>query len=133
MTWIEQNNMPPEIAGLVARRKVERVAAFRQMQSISHQINIITKGRLTLDSFKLDDTVHLQEVQPGEVRIVRPAADGMTDVAVIVGADKSFRQVLPAALVDSKLLVVGLDQGSIGAAGMAFGINKLKLMLEKKI
>ena len=132
MTWIDQSNMPPEIASLVARRKIERVAAFRQMQSISHQIHIITRGRLTLDSFKLDSAVHLQEVQPGEVRIVRPGADGMTDVAVIVGADKSFRQVLPDAVVDSLLLVVSLDQGSIGAAGMAFAINKLQLMLSTK-
>lgn len=132
MTWIEQNNMPPEIASLVAKRKIERVAAFRQMQSLSHQIHIITEGRLQLDSFKLDSAVYLDEVQPGEVRIVRRGEDGMTDTALIVKADKSVQRVLPDTVVSSMLLVVGLDQGSIGAAGMAFAINKLKLMLLAK-
>ena len=127
VTMLDQD-MPGEIAILAAKRKLERVSAFRQMQSLSHQISLLTKGRLTIDSFKLDDSVHLQPVAPGEIRVVRCGGEGMTDIAVIIKADQTFVQVLPDGFADSLLLLVNLDQGSIGAAGMAFGIHHKELM-----
>ena len=129
LTYLDQSNMPPEVAVLAAKRRLERVAAFRQLQSISHQIHILTRGRLTLDSFKLDSAVHLQPVAAGDVRIVKPGGEGMTDTAVVVIANQSCQQVLSDNFEDASLLVVCLDQGSIGAAGMAFAIRKLCLML----
>ena len=53
----------------------------------------------------------------------------MTDIAIVGRADQTFQQVLPDDFEDAALLVVCLDQGSIGAAGMAFAINQLGLML----
>ena len=132
ITWFDQSNMPAEIAILAAKRKLERVAAFRQMQAISNQIHCLTDGVLNIDSFKLDESVHLDEVQPGEVRIVRPGNAGMTDVAMVVRSDRSTQQVLPKGFEESLLLVVALDQGAIGVAGIAYGINKMKLMLAVK-
>ena len=132
ITWSDQSNMPAEIAILAAKRKLERVAAFRQIQAISNQIHCLTDGVLNIDSFKLDESVHLDEVQPGEVRIVRPGNAGMTDVAMVVRSDRSTQQVLPKGFEESLLLVVALDQGAIGVAGMAYGINKMKLMLAVK-
>lgn len=128
MTWLDQTNMPAEIAVLAAKRKLERVAAFRQLQSICHQLHLLTGGRLKLESFKLDSAVHLQPVAAGEIRVVRPG-DAGTDTAVIVGADGTSQQVLPDDFQDADLLVVCLDQGSIGAAGMAFAINQLGLTM----
>ena len=112
---LDQTNMPLEIAVLAAKRKLERGAAFRQLQSICHQLHLLTGGRLKLDSFKLDATVHLQPAVAGEIRVVRPSDEGtVTDTAVIVGTDGTFRQVLPDDFQDADLLVLGLDQGSIG-------------------
>ena len=68
MTWLDQTNMPAEIAILAAKRGLERVAAFRQLQSICHQLHLLTGGRLKLESFKLDSAVHLQPVAAGEIR-----------------------------------------------------------------
>ena len=121
--------MPHEIAVLAAKRRLERDAAFRQLQSLSHQISLLTRGRLTLDSFKLDCAVRLQPVAAGEVRIVQTGPDEVTSVAAIVSPNQPLQRVLPEDFQDSALLVVGLDQGSIGAAGMAFAINKLGLSL----
>ena len=53
----------------------------------------------------------------------------MTDTAVVVMADQTCQQVLPDNFEDASLLVVCLDQGSVGAAGMAFAIHQLGLML----
>ena len=130
VTMLDQE-MPEEIAMLAAKRKLQRVSAFRQVQSLSHQISLLTQGRLNIDSFKLDGVgVHLQPVAPGEVRVVRPGDEGMTtDAAVIVKAGQTFEQVLPNDFTNSLLLVVNLDQGSIGEAGMAFAIHHKALMV----
>jgi hypothetical protein len=127
---LEDQEMPMEIALLAAKRKLERVSAFRQIQALSHQIKLLTDGRLNIDSFKLDSAVHLQPVAPGEVRVVKPGEEGMTtDTAVIVTADQTCEQVLPNDFANSLLLVVSLDQGSIGAAGMSFAIHQQALMV----
>ena len=62
------------------------------------------------------------------MKLERPG-DAGTDTAVIVGADGTSQQVLPDDFQDADLLVVCLDQGSIGAAGMAFAINQLGLTM----
>ena len=74
-TYFDKSNMPLEIAVLAAKRRIERAAAFRWLQSLSHQIHILTRGRLTLDSFKLDSTGHVQPVavQAGQFVLRCPA------------------------------------------------------------
>ncbi|CAE8673040.1 unnamed protein product, partial [Polarella glacialis] len=120
------HDMPREVAVLAAKRKLERVAAFRQTQAISHQLYHFTQGRITIDHFVWPDNVHLQPVAPHEVRFVR---DGdVQDVACVQG-DEALKQVLPDDFVDVSLLVSFLDQGNIGAAGMAFAINELGMMM----
>jgi hypothetical protein len=85
-----------------------------------------------MDSFKLDDAVHLQPVVAGAITDTRPGDDGMTDTVVIVKADKACKQVLLNEFADSRLPVVTLDQGGIGVAGMAFAINSKGLMVSVK-
>jgi hypothetical protein len=119
--------MPREVAVLAAKRKLERVAAFRQMQAISHQLHTLTDESITIDHFALPDNVHLQPVAPHEVRFVREG--DFQSFACIQGDGGAVRQVLPDDLLDVPLLVTSLDQGSIGAAGMAYAINELGMMM----
>jgi len=123
------HDMPHEVAVLAAKRKLERVAAFRQMQAISHQLHHLTQGSITLDHFVLPDNVNLRPVAPHEVRFVRKG--DVQDAACVQGDDNDggIKQVLPDDFVDAPLLVLSLDQGSIGAAGVAYAINELDMML----
>ena len=90
------------------------------MQSLSRQINILTQGRLDMDSFKLDDAVHLQPVVAGEIGVTRPRDDGMTDTVVIAKADKTCGQVLPNVCRHS---TVDCDSGSRKHRGCWHGFH----------
>lgn len=133
ITHYDQSAMPSHIAQLCAERKLQRVAAWRQLQCLSNQISILSKGTKTLDSFQLGNDVLVKVVpQDGSsVRIARKGDVGGTDTALIV-RDGVAVNVLPEGLNDVPLLVVGLDQGSIGAAGMAFAINVNDSMMHVK-
>ena len=133
ITHYDQSAMPSHIAQLCAERKLQRVAAWRQLQCLSNQIALLSKGTKTLDSFQLGNDVLVKVVpQDGSsVRIVRKADLGGIDTAMIV-RDGVAMKVLPDGLIDVPLLVVGLDQGSIGAAGMAFAINDNDSMMHVK-
>ena len=53
-----------------AQHKLERVASFRQLQGISKQVNLLTSGRLTADSFELPATCNVRPVGANEKREV---------------------------------------------------------------
>ena len=60
-------------------------------------------------------------------------AEGTRTTAMLVHtAAGAATPCLPAPLEVGPLLVVGLDQGSIGAAGMAFASNALGMMIHVK-
>ena len=75
---------------LIATRKADRVASFRLLQAISHQITILTNHKLSINSFQLsdggggddeDDVAHpvvtcLTPLTPQHLRIVNKFADG---------------------------------------------------------
>ena len=114
--------MPDEVAEAAVARKLVRVAAFRQLQGLSLQLQHLTSGRLTIDSFVLPELKHLRAVQEDEIRAVR--AEGGRQVGAL-RTSNGWKTQLPSRLSDLPLLVVGLDQGAIGVAGMSFSINSL--------
>ena len=131
ITHFDQGAMPGAIALLCAERKLQRVAAWRQLQALSNQLSLLA-GK-TLDDFQLPPDVFVQAVaSPDDVRVVRRGPPGGTDEALIWTSNGSARRVLPAGLETIPLLVAGLDQGSIGSAGMAYAINELQCCMHTK-
>ena len=116
-----------------ARRnnKLERVSAFRQLQGLSHQINLVSGGRLTLDSFSAPELSTLRAVEHNERRIL--IARGGQDLHLIENTVTGDTiEVLPLSVTDVMLCNMMLDQGSPGAAGVAFASGYLCKMIEAK-
>ena len=91
---------------------------------MSHQLSVLTNGKLNLDSFILESLVHVRAVEQGEVRILRTI--GNKQVAFLISAGNETRICqLSVSAEHFPLLVLGLDQGSIGSSGSAFSINCL--------
>ena len=54
-----------------------RLSSLRQLQAISHQLNLATKGRVpSLDFFKPPEGLILRQVQPNEERVVFMSNEG---------------------------------------------------------
>ena len=130
ITHYDQGAMPGPIALLCADRKLQRIAAWRQLQALSNQLKLLA-GK-SLDDFQLPPDVFVQAVASPAVRVVRRGPPGGTDEALILGSNGLARRVLPAGLETVPLLVTGLDQGSIGSAGMAYAINELQCCTHAK-
>ena len=114
------------VEALSRERKFQRVSSLRQLQAISHQIRLLSR-RFALDDFQCPANV--RSVRPGEERIVLqdPEAEHRC-LASIKTADGIVEPILPANVnwfQNLPLLVLQLDQGSVGAAGMAFAITAL--------
>ena len=112
-------------------RKLERVAAFRQLQALSNIIEQIGCWR-GIDDFRLGSEYLIDAVEDGEVRIVEVGAE--TSIAKRVCRESgAVRRVLPeSALAPAQrhpLLVVNLDQGSVGAAGIVFAQEQMGAMV----
>jgi hypothetical protein len=118
--------LPEEVARLAACSRLERVGAFRQMQALSNVIRGLgNKNWPDLTAFCLPEDWQIHPVTGNQVRVLRTGPE--TDTAYLVDSATRERQpVLPdAALAATQgegvnLLVLGLDQGSVGAAGAAF-------------
>ena len=54
--------------GLSARKKMDRVAAFRQLQGYSKQLSELTKGRVDLSFFELPESYEIRAVTQHERR-----------------------------------------------------------------
>lgn len=61
-----------EIARALARREAERVSAYKVIQAISYQLDLITSGRLTMESFKMSqsESILVTPLKPGDTRWV---------------------------------------------------------------
>ena len=144
------------------RRKLERVAAFRQLQAISHQISILHRGRMDLASFSIAPSLGQRPVRAGESRVtfvageqdneIRQCRDWLEQNPDSAGGrvpqsqgrvptfpsvsflttrsqDEEITNVFPVLPESDRwwlnipILVLGLDQGSIGLAGMAFAMR----------
>ena len=115
---------------------MERLAAFRQIQALSNTIKQLGMWR-GIDDFKLPADYRVDAVEAGEVRVLAPAQDHGPDnrnYAVRVRTGKGTAQrVLPDSAFEQwqshKLLVLNLDQGGVGAAGVAFAQESMQLMV----
>ena len=117
-----------DLVELINAKKAERVAAFCQLQGVSHQIAQITDHRMTIDSFRLPATCCVRPVEAQEKRQYEVTPCGKRR-AFLVRAHRSGHrkmEVLPSDVETLPLLVLMLDQGGVGAAGVAFAANFLK-------
>ena len=127
----DEQDMTDRIALMAAERRLQRVATYRQLQAYSNILHQATGGRLTLDSFRLPANVHARPVQPDDVRVLREG--DIQDRAFLYNkATQTSVQMLPDDLVDVPLLVLGLDQGSIGTAGQAYAEEVMQSMVHTK-
>jgi len=111
-------NLDDNMMALALERKLERVSSFRQVQAVSHQVHQLSKGRENVDSFKLPPGCNVRPVRQNEVRCT--ASDATGNHAHIRDNETGQQHpVLSPGLVDVKLLLLQLDHGSIGAAGVA--------------
>ena len=125
-----EQDLPESIANLLARGRLERVATFRQLQALSNVIKSLGHWRGLEDFMLPNDWKHIRPVETDEVRVVR--AEAMFNRAMLVNTrTRRTQPILPddvfasaeaplAATQGINLLVMSLDQGSIGAAGYAY-------------
>ena len=116
-------------------RKLVRLASYRQLQAISHQLALATAGRIdNLDFFSPRSySLLLRPLQKGESRLLirspsvrwragfRPQAGAQLQLFDADAADTTTLCLPDAAnwWKTIPLLVLQLDQGSIGCAGCA--------------
>ena len=125
-----EQDLPESISILRGRGRLERVATFHQLQALSNAIRSLGHWQ-GLGDFKLpSDWSAVRPLEPDEVRVVREGA--MLDRALLVNLrTRQVKPILPDSALASQdallaatqginLLVLGLDQGSIGAAGYAY-------------
>ena len=125
-TKLVKADMPDAVLELWAQHRLERVASYQQMQAISNTIRGLgIEGGL--ETFALPEALrNIRPVSADEVRIVTRSNDEPDkDIAMIHNkASGDETPVLPALAATQSyerfpLLVLGLDQGSLGAAGAA--------------
>jgi hypothetical protein len=113
-------NLPERIANLASEGRLERVAAFRQMQAVSSTIHHLTGARrLGIDFFALPGSVLVRPVGEQEKRVLK-VEEGKTKAYFEDRTTGEEVETLPLLFLTFPLLILGLDQGSIGAAGVAF-------------
>ena len=131
LTLAEQD-MPDEISRLASEKRQARVSAFKQLQGISNQLSLLTQGRHDLDSMTLPEDFCVRPLEENEVRYVEEH-DGENYAYIYSKTDNTKKRVLPEVLPDNvPLCAIGLDQGSIGAAGIAFVLLILRLNIWPK-
>ena len=121
MLPIEQD-LPDEVAILMAEGKHERMHALRQLQATSNIIHKASGQTKTLSDFAVPPGVFAGPVGPNQKRVVREV-DGRAKAFILTGVDTpavSHQQVLDDAVEHVPLLVLGLDHGSAGGAGAGF-------------
>ena len=123
----EEDELVALVGRLAAQSKCDRVAAYRQLQACSHMTQQLN-GR-SLDEYDVAG-VHVGAVGPSEVRVSRQE-NGKTMCYIVDVEAETSKQVLPPDLVNVPLLVILLDQGSIGfresQAEEVEGLSKVEL------
>ena len=114
-----------DMVPLAAERKLERVATYRQLQGYSNQIRWASDDKLTLKDFMPPTSCCLDPVQHNEFRY--SVEQGSKRVSFIKNKTTgAIRAVLPADVDAINTLILGLDEGSIGTAGVAAAAFKMK-------
>jgi len=125
-----EQDLMDNIARLAAQGRLERVATFRQLQALSNVIRSLGHWQGLQDFVLPPGWGVVRAVQQDEVRVVREQAV-FNQAQVVNRRTREVKPVVPVAALASldaalaatqgiNLLVLGLDQGSIGAAGCAF-------------
>ena len=102
-------NLAEDIHPLALDMKLERVAAYRKHQGYSHQIYVITQGRLSLDDIKIPSSCCLDPVRHSEFR----SSDDVGDVRLSYLCNKETganRAVLTANVETVRTCILGLDE-----------------------
>ena len=117
--------------GIAARDKLQRVAAWRQLQGYSHQLFSVTKSRkppVTITSFYMPNDFHIRPVSELEKRKTQVLHN--TDISYMENGSTGVRtRILPASPILAPLLVIMLDQGGPGLAGVSFMAFKKEMMV----
>ena len=125
------SDIPEDMEEYVAARKLERVAAYRQLQGISKRIHLLTKNKLSIASYTLPDGCHVRAVAADEQRDV-VSEHGRDHVFFVNTVTQARTRILPIGVHVFRLLVLMLDQGSIGCAGVAFATFQLGKLIHAK-
>ena len=118
----DEQDLPDEVATVLAEGKQERMSALRQLQATSNIIHKASGGRKTIADFAVPPGAFAGPVGPNQKRVVRDVG-GRAKAFILTGVGTpavSCQQVLDDAVERAPLLVLGLGQGSGGAAGAGF-------------
>lgn len=124
---------PIQQQGKAAEHKLERVASWRQLQGYSQQLHLM--GRycqppLSLASFHLPQDFHIRPVASNEQRGTVALHSTSTSASYFVNkVSKERIRILPDSPVLAPLLVIMLDQGGPGMAGVSYMNFKLNMMV----
>ena len=89
-------------------------------------ISEITNGKLGLDDFQVPAQCTIRRVQHGEKRCSE-VVDGMTLYYIEKKGSRQYRKcVLPTSVQSVRSLLLCLDEGSVGTAGVAAAAFLLK-------
>ena len=106
---------------LAEANKIERVASYRFLQALSHQVHLLTAGRMeSLDFFSVPDGICLDPIKSGQTRLVRREGSRYRAYHCLPSGEEA--PLLPATRrwwVPVPLLVLQLDQGPTCTAAAA--------------
>ena len=107
-----------EVEKLLAEGSRTRMSAYRLLQALSHQLELVTESNLTLKSFLVPDQLPsvLKPLSSDVTRVVR----GNTVRLVTTANAAPSPAVNLLDLLELPILVIGMDQGSNGCAAAAF-------------
>lgn len=108
--------------------RLNRVASYRQLQAVSHQIHLLTKGRFRdLDAFSVPDGINLGPMKRWETRLVRKEHGNRSRAYhrnTQTGEDVALLPLDRRWWVPVPLLVLQFDQGpACCAASAPLGLN----------
>ena len=110
----QEDELPAEIGRHAAEGRVDRLSAYRQLQGISAMTSQL--HHRALDDYAIPNA-HLEAVASVDERRVVVQRDGVNIAFLVNKCTKRMKRVLPDGLSDVPLLVLLLDQSSVGAAG----------------
>ena len=104
-------DLEPEVEQLAAKRQVERLSAYRWLRALSHQIELVTRGKFNLASYLAPASMCLS---PMSTSLRRSVVDHTVVLRDIHTGDIKTADLSSA--MEQPILTVSIDQGGIGAA-----------------
>lgn len=107
-------NVDDTIERILARQEAERIKSYRFLQALSHQVSVLTNGRMDLSSFEPSNewASLVKPLVPGSFRHASAETRSI---------DMSGHQMFPLdAASNVHMLTLLMDQGSVGMAAGGF-------------